>query len=566
MGRRAGIYAGLRALVALVEDLHWIDQESEAALGALVDVVTSLPVLLVLSHRPGVTHGLGERSHYSRLVLRDLPPDDSALVAAGVLGVDWLPADVRDLVHNKAEGNPFYVEEVTKSLVEMGALTRSNGEYLVEGSLRDVRLPDTIQEIILSRIDRLDREPRETIQLASVIGREFTRQVLQRISESQVELEGMLGGLRSLELIYEKDYFPELSYMFKHALTHEVAYSTLLMDRRRSLHRTVAMAIEELYRDRLAEHYEVLAHHFEEGQVWDRALDYLVKSGHKAAATYAARDALRFFDRALLAADRLPVYPTEVVTLIHEARASLLMATSDDVGAVTVFSDLRRIHRDTGDRKAEGEMTVAQAFAHVLNHEFDKAEAVQAEAYAIAAEIDDDSVKAWAMVTSLMLAVTTGRLSEVAGLADQIRPHAERLHPMLAGMFRMMLPFVNTLQSNHDAAATSAGAPRYIAKGRRLRGQALSALGKHEDSVVELDRAIEVATDDGNPSLIWKALAASGQAQAAAGDAKGGRHAIRRALEVIESIAGDLEDESLRDTFLSSVAVSELQEAAKTGS
>ena len=455
MGRRAGIYAGLRALVAeesagqalvaLVEDLHWIDQESEAALGALVDVVTSLPVLRVLSHRPGVTHGLGERSHYSRLVLRDLPPDDSALVAAGVLGVDWLPADVRDLVHNKAEGNPFYVEEVTKSLVEMGALTRSNGEYLVE-------------------------------------------------------------------------------------------------------------------------HYEVLAHHFEEGQVWDRALDYLVKSGHKAAATYAARDALRFFDRALLAADRLPVYPTEVVTLIHEARASLLMATSDDVGAVTVFSDLRRIHRDTGDRKAEGEMTVAQAFAHVLNHEFDKAEAVQAEAYAIAAEIDDDSVKAWAMVTSLMLAVTTGRLLEVAGLADQIRPHAERLHPMLAGMFRMMLPFVNTLQSNHDAAATSAGAPRYIAKGRRLRGQALSALGKHEDSVVELDRAIEVATDDGNPSLIWKALAASGQAQAAAGDAKGGRHAIRRALEVIESIAGDLEDESLRDTFLSSVAVSELQEAAKTGS
>ena len=629
---------------------------------------------------------------------------------------------------------------MTKSLVELGALRRSNGEYVVEGSLQDVRLPDTIQEVILSRIDRLDREARETIQLASVIGREFTRGVLERIGEMEVELDGLLGSLRSLELIYEKDYFPELSYMFKHALTHEVAYSTLLMERRRSLHRTVATAIEELYKDRLEEHYEVLARHFDEGQVWDKALEYLVKSALKAAA-FAAKDALRFFDRALLAADRLPAFPLEVVTQIHQGRATVQIATSDMAGAVGAFRELKRIRREAGDRQAEGKMTALQAFAHVLNHEFDKAESVQAEANAIADEIEDEGVKAWAMMPSAMLALTTGRLSEVADLTNHIRPHANGLHPLLAGFFHMMVPFVESLQSQHDlaaehmagfvemagirgatgpemlgrtfsritlgrtgryspallvldeaiarsdrlvesgykarcmntqgwihnelqdwerglelnrrsvelarglvgldtaevemnaranagdsllgmgrlkealeeleelhqtapqqhewmrwrysmhiahslgeavleegdaeralqlaeeclAAATSAGAPRYIAKGKRLRGQALSALGRHEDSVAELDRGIEVATDDGNPSLIWRALAASGRARAAAGDADGASDANRKSLEVIDSIASDLEDESLRNTFLSSTAVSALREAAKTG-
>ena len=212
---------------------------------------------------------------------------------------------MRKLITSKGEGNPFYIEEVTRSLVESGVLTASNGSYALERPLDQVRVPDTIQEVILSRIDRLEQEAKEAIQLASVIGREFTARLLIRISDVETKLDDLLAELKQLELIFEKDYFPELSYMFKHALTHDVAYSTLLMERRKNLHRLVGAGIEELYADRLPEQYEALAHHYYEGQDWEKALEYLEKAGDKAVAAFANQDALDYYRRALEAADHV---------------------------------------------------------------------------------------------------------------------------------------------------------------------------------------------------------------------------------------------------------------------
>lgn len=325
MERRAGILDALRALlsqesrerslVVVIEDLHWVDEKSQEAISAMVDAIQSMPVFMVLTYRPGYAHGLGDRTYYSRLALSQLAAEEGAAIAERVLQVASLPEPVRVLITSKGEGNPFYIEEVTRSLVESGVLRANNGSYALERPVEQVRVPDTIQEVILSRIDRLEREAKEAMQLASVIGREFTVRLLDRISDIEARLDDLLSELKSLELIYEKAYFPELAYMFKHALTHDVAYSTLLVERRKKLHRLVGAAIEELYSDRLAEQYEALAHHYSEAQDWEKALEYLEKAGDKASAAYANEDAADYYARALEICERLGAGADRVIEL-----------------------------------------------------------------------------------------------------------------------------------------------------------------------------------------------------------------------------------------------------------
>ncbi len=283
-------------LVVVVEDLHWADQMSIEALGRLMAVVPAAPVLLLLTHRPDYEP---PPDQIRVLKLEQLDDDASVVLTREVLGAAALPPEVLHLITGKAEGNPFYIEEVAKSLVEAGVLKRVDDTYRLQRAIEEVQVPGTIQEVILSRIDRLEREPREAMQLASVVGREFTARVLDRMSDLEAQLFEVLGGLSELQLIFEKTRFPELAYMFKHALIHDVAYATLLTDRRGALHRLAGGAIEELFADRLAEHYETLAHHYSEGQDWEKALDYLGKAGDKAAAAYANQDALEFYGRAL---------------------------------------------------------------------------------------------------------------------------------------------------------------------------------------------------------------------------------------------------------------------------
>ena len=394
MEQRAGILEGLRALfreesatqplVVVVEDLHWIDEKSEQALTALVDALIRLPILLVLTSRPGHKLALSEHSNLSRLALSNLKSEDSASMVEGLLETDTLPSDLIGFIGKKAEGNPFYIEEVTKSLVETGALRRDNGSYKLDQSIESLSIPDTIQEVILARIDRLDREAKGAIQLASVIGREFTVRILNRISDVESELDHLLQELRGLELIYETGYSPELSYMFKHALTHDVAYSTLLVERRRTLHRIVAHAIEELYPNRLSDHYEALAHHFEEGETWDKALDYLVKAGEKAVLRYANHDALDFLTRALKVAERIQA-PYELRLQLLENRAWICFTVADYAGATSNAKEMLTIALDEQALNLEARAHSLMGLFYSYEHNFEPAE----EAYRRAEEISE---------------------------------------------------------------------------------------------------------------------------------------------------------------------------------
>jgi class 3 adenylate cyclase/tetratricopeptide (TPR) repeat protein len=372
-----------RPLVVVVEDLHWADQMSLEALGTLRGVVPTVPVLLLLTHRLDYQPPPDQTA----LSVARLDSEASAALTRGVLDAQALPADIEQLVTGKAEGNPFYIEEVTKALVEAGVLERVEATgYRLGRAIDQVEIPGTIQEVILSRIDRLEREAKEAMQLASVVGREFTARVLDRISDLEAQLSDVLGELTALELIFEKERFPELAYMFKHALVHDVAYATLLGERRRALHRLVGTAIEELYGDRLAEQYETLAHHYSEGHEWAKALDYVEKAGDKAAAAFANRDALGFYARALEVCERLGDQAVATSASLAAKRGFVNYAIGDVAGAIADFDRMVDIARVLGDRSLEGTALSSRAFMEFLNLEFAKVEATAAEALAIVEE------------------------------------------------------------------------------------------------------------------------------------------------------------------------------------
>jgi len=403
MERRAGIFEGLRALlreasadrplVVVVEDLHWIDEKSEDALNTLVDSLLEAPVLLILTSRPGYRHRLSEHSFLSRLALSHLQAGDSTSMVEGVLKTGTLPQKLIRMISEKAEGNPFYIEEVTKSLLESGALSKDSGDYRLERPLDQISVPDTIQEVILSRIDRLDRIAKNAMQLASVIGREFAVRLLNRIADVEAQLDEVLDELKHLELIYETGYWPELSYMFKHALTHDVAYSTLLIEKRRSLHRIVAVAIEELYADRLPEHYEALAHHFEEGETWEKALDYLEKAGDKAVQAFANQDAIDYYGRALNVAERLGDETRGCRASIAEKRAWINFTISYYAAAVECAKVMLDISLETGDSVAESHALTLKGFFETYEHSFEEAEASLSRAAELSEEHGDPNIQ-----------------------------------------------------------------------------------------------------------------------------------------------------------------------------
>jgi class 3 adenylate cyclase/tetratricopeptide (TPR) repeat protein len=418
--RRAGILDGLRALLlelsrdrpllVVVEDLHWIDEASEAAVTTLSDVVATRSVLLLLTYRPGYSPKLPDHSYVTRVALRDLLPGESAALAEAALQVSGLPTPLQALLARKAEGNPLYLEEAVRSLLESGAIQRVDGAGALTRPIETIQVPDTLQGVILGRIDRLAPPARQALQLASVIGREFTLRLLQRISDRSAELEPAIAQLKALELIYEKGYFHELAYLFKHARTHEVAYATLLRERRRALHRVVGAAIEELYADRLAEYYDMLAHHYWEGAIWDKALEFLMKAARKATAAFANQDALVYYDQALAACDQLSPAPLEGLKAIYEGRAAVGMTINDWEGVIANYRRLADLARRVGDHNLEALALVGGAIGHVFNHEFDLALDEAHKALALVGEDGDSPARVGALFVPGLVELLRGEL------------------------------------------------------------------------------------------------------------------------------------------------------------
>ena len=415
--------AQIRTLVLVFEDLHWIDASSEEYLASLMDAVASARILLVLTHRIGYAPPFGSRSFYTTLTLHALSEDDALAMAGSVLGGADFPRELREALTAKAEGVPLYVEEVAKTLLDVGVLRRENGGYRLVRRLEEVSIPDTIQGIIMARLDRLGEDGKRTVQLASVIGRQFLKRLLGRIAGLTHELDGLLGELKTLEIVYELGLLPEPAYIFKHAVIQDVAYQSLLVQRRRDLHRAVGQAIEELFADRLADHYEELAHHFAQGEAWAKAFDYLVRSADKARDTYANEAALVHYARAIEVASRVtPELALPTVLEIYQRRARLQVVVAKNVEAIEGLEKMLELARAAGDRRLEGEALADLAFTHgmTLLWEHQPVAARYAdEAVALGREIGDDRILTKALSTRGIVHCSYGELDQAVRLIEE---------------------------------------------------------------------------------------------------------------------------------------------------
>ena len=288
-----------KPLVLAVEDLHWIDKTSEEFLGYLIGWLTNTPILLLLLYRPEYTHPWGSKSYYIKIGLDQLGTQSSSELVKAILEEGEAAPELKQLILNRAAGNPLFMEEFTHTLLENGSIERKDEKYVLSRKASDIQVPDTIQGIIAARLDRLEDNLKRTMQVASVIGRDFAFRILQTITGMREELKSYLLNLQGLEFIYEKNLFPELEYIFKHALTQEVAYNSLLLKRRREIHARIGMALEELYPDRLEEFYEMLGYHYSRSDNFEKACHYLKLSGKKAEGKNCSWEAIGFYNEAI---------------------------------------------------------------------------------------------------------------------------------------------------------------------------------------------------------------------------------------------------------------------------
>ncbi len=305
-------------LVLIFEDLHWLDSETQAFLTLVSESVATAKILLLVNYRPEYQHAWGSKTYYTQLRLDPLRQEDAQELLTALLGdVGATHASpLRQFILEKTEGNPFFMEEIVQALVEQGVLSdprRVGTAHLNVGATgrsplpTDLHLPPTVQGVLASCIDRLPQEEKALLQTLSVIGKEFSLSLLKKVVERpDDELQPMLSHLQAAEFIYEQPAFPEVEYIFKHALTQEVAYTSVLMERRRALHERTAQAIEQLFHNRLEDHYGELAHHYTRSGNTEKAVEYLHLAGQQAVQRSANAEAINHLTAALELLKTLP--------------------------------------------------------------------------------------------------------------------------------------------------------------------------------------------------------------------------------------------------------------------
>jgi class 3 adenylate cyclase len=304
-------------LLLIVEDLHWIDTETQGFLDTLSESVASAGILLLTNYRPEYRHEWGQKTYYTQLRLAPLGKEEAEEFLDGLLGssVGARHASplrtLTQIILEKTDCNPFFMEEVVQGLFEEGVLVRDAvGAHSGAPLPMALHIPTTVQGVLAARIDRLSAEEKALLQQLAVIGREFPLSLVRQVVlQSEAELYRLLSSLQSKEFLYEQPAFPEVEYIFKHALTQEVAYSSVLLERRRVLHERTAQAIEQLFAERLEEHYSDLAHHYSRSGNAAKAVEYLKRAGQQAMQRSANTEAINHLTTALELLKTLPDTP-----------------------------------------------------------------------------------------------------------------------------------------------------------------------------------------------------------------------------------------------------------------
>jgi len=409
----------VQPLLLVFEDLHWIDTETQALLDRLVESLPTAHVLLLVNYRPEYQHGWGSKTYYTQLRLDPLPPASAEAFLKALLGDNPSLVPLTQLLITRTEGNPFFLEESVRTLVETGVLVDTPGAYRLAQPLQGMPVPTTVQAVLAARIDRLLPEDKRLLQTAAVIGTDVPFALLRAITDvPEAALHRGLAHLQAAEFLYETCLFPDQEYTFKHALTHEVAYGSLLLERRRGLHARIVEALEALAPDRMAEQVERLAHHALRGEVWDKAVPCCQQAGARAYDRAAFREAVSSFDQALQALTHLPEHGDTRVRAI-ELRLAVdgpLTALGEYGRRLALLGEAEVLARALDDRARLGRVFAQMAQVRRITGDADGAIAAGQQAFALAAELGESALQMHASHSLGQVYEATGDFGRAAEL------------------------------------------------------------------------------------------------------------------------------------------------------
>jgi tetratricopeptide (TPR) repeat protein len=491
----------VQPLLLVFEDLHWIDSETQALLDSLVESLPAARLLLLVNYRPEYQHGWGTKTYYTQVRLDPLPLVSAAELLQVLLGNDSGLVPLKQLLIARTEGNPFFLEESVRALVETGVLGGEWGAYRLDTALQTLQVPATVQAVLAARIDRLPPEEKRLLQTAAVIGNEVPLPLLQTIVElPEAALHRGLAHLQAAEFLYETRLFPEPDYTFKHALTHEVAYGSLLLERRRVLHACLVEALEGLAPERVAEQVERLTHHALRGEVWDKAVTYCQQAGARAHDRAAFREAVAAFEQALQALAHLPESSdTRVLALDLRLAVDLpLTALGEHGRRLALLGEAEILARALDDRARLGRVLVRMAAVLRVTGDHDGAIVVGRQALARAAALGDSALQVQASHTLGLVYHAIGDFGRAAEL----------------------------LRQNVEAADRASGTPTTALRieSRAWLARTLSALGAFAEGRRHGEEALRLATLEGRGDTPIIAHAWLGHLYLAQGDLE---HAIR---------------------------------------
>jgi len=572
----------VQPLLLVFEDLHWIDAETQALLDSLVESLPTARLLLLVNYRPEYQHGWGSKTYYTQLRLDPLAPASAEEFLNALLGDDVgarraVPLqDLKQLLIARTEGNPFFLEESVRTLVETGVLVGAPGVYRLARPLEGLQVPATVQAVLAARIDRLPPEEKRLLQTAAVIGTEVPLPLLQAIAElPEAALHRGLAHLQAAEFLYETRLFPEPEYTFKHALTHEVAYGSLLLERRRGLHARLVGALEALVPERVAEQVERLAHHAVRGEVWDKAVTYCQQAGARAYDRAAFREAVAAFEQALQALAHLPedggTRGLAIELLI--ALGGALTTVGEYERCLALLGEAEALARARDDRARLGRVLARMAQVRRMMGDADGAIAAGQQAFELAVALGDSASQ---MQAAHHLGQTYHGLGDFGRAAELLRRNVEaadresgtpstdwriQSQAWLARTLSHLGAFAEGRRHGEEALrlATLAGRGYTPIVARGCLGELHLAQGDLAQAIRVLDQGLALCRASGNRSSVQQIMAGLGYASALQG-----RLAEGRAL-VEEAISEGLRTGALRNHALWVARLSEVCRLAGRG-
>ncbi len=497
----------VQPLVLVLEDLHWIDSETQALLDSLVESLPAAPVLLLVNYRPEYSHGWSGKSYYRQLRIDPLPPESAEELLRALVGDGSALTPLKRLLIERTEGNPFFLEESVRTLVETGALAGERGAYRLIKNAQAIHVPATVQALLAGRIDRLPPEEKRLLQAASVIGKDVPFALLEAIvQEGEGDLRHGLAHLQAAEFLYEAHLFPELEYTFKHALTHEVAYGSLLQERRMALHLRILETLERRPADQPSEEVEGLARHALGAEAWDKAARYLRQAARRTMARSSYGAAAGLLREALRALERLPETPDTLAQAIDirlELRIALVpLGRYQDV--LVVMREAEGLATRLGDPARLGRV-LADICARLRNVAGEHLQAIEVgqRALAIAAESGDRELEREAQYRTGQAYFAIGDFPQAlhffSPCAEGAREGSGQQSPLIASW-------------SHSWLALT-----------------LSSLGRFVDASLHAQEALRIAEGADHPFTLAEALTGVASVCLAQGDLDRAMDALERA-------------------------------------